>query len=105
MDKRFNRILSLLTSQHQSDTNFIDFAFFKSIKLMVAVNVIRYQNNHLINTTIEETPFLNLLFTGLEYLIPSKGTESDHNQPITKEYMYQVYYPYLKRLWLLIPNH
>lgn len=96
-DERFNSILSLTSKGSDVDDSFIDFAFYQSIKLMVSVNKTRYQHGHLIDTSQDESPFLKLLIKGLTtFVIPSRIQDSE-DMPMNTEYIFQIYYPYLKR--------
>lgn len=93
----FNRVLSVLSKGADVEDNFLDFAFYESIKLMVIVSVIRYQQGHLVETSQEETTLFKVLFNTLKLFVIPKDMKAIRGTPLTTEYIYQVFYPYFKK--------
>lgn len=91
VNQKFNRVLSLISKDVE-----IDFAYYKTIKLTVIVNLIRYQHGHLIETADHESNLFKLLFTVFKTFIVPKGSKRSSNHEINTEYIYQVYDPYIR---------
>lgn len=97
INANFNRILSLLTRDSHVEDGFLDFAFYESVKLMVMVSVHRYHLGHLVDTSKEESIIFYAIFKLLTTFVIPKDMKITLNQPMTSEYVYQVFYPYLKK--------
>ena len=97
LNANINRILAIVEKSGAVKTEDIDFAFYESIKLVIIVNVIRYQNGHLVDTNNEETFLFKLIFNAVKLLFLPKNMSGINGIPITTEYIYQILYPYLKK--------
>lgn len=88
----FDKILSFLSKETDVEAKNVDFAFYESIKLSVMVNLIRYENGNLVDTSDIENTLYTLLFHVVKlFANPLKG------QKLTTEYIYQVFYTYLRK--------
>lgn len=94
-DENFTKIIRTLVFNKELDDNFLDFAFYRSIKLMVMVSIIRYRHGHFVDTTNYQSFLYNILINGIRFFVLPKSLLQLKNTPVSKEYVYQIFYPYL----------
>lgn len=91
INQNFNRVLSLLPKDIE-----IDFAYYRTIKLTIMVNRIRYEHGHLIESTEHESNLFKLIFSLFKPFFIPKESKRTSNRDINIEYIYQVYDPYIR---------
>lgn len=94
-DENFTKIIRTLVFNKELDDNFLDFAFYRSMKLTVMVSIIRYRHEHLVDTQDYQTFLYDVLIQGVRFSVLPKKLLNLKNTPVTKEYIYQIFYPYL----------
>lgn len=96
IDDAFNLLLNTIEQFAKDYFEFFDFAYYWTVKLIVCVNLIRYQQGHLVKRCKEHNHFITLLRQFI-YLVPtSKVFQSIGIQNITPALLYQLLYPYYK---------
>lgn len=94
-DENFTKIIRTLVFNKELDDNFLDFAFYRSIKLMVMVSIIRYRHGHFVDTTNYQSFLYDILINGIRFFVLPKSLLQLKNTSVSKEYVYQIFYPYL----------
>lgn len=95
-DKAFDLIITFLGRFQDFDHELSDFAFYEIAKIILTVNIIRYQNGHL----VPEKPGKNIYFTIISRILKLFSLPKDLKRigvhPINGESIYQTFHPYLK---------
>lgn len=97
VNARFDRVLASVSRSEDVDDDVIDFAFYEAIKLMTAVNSIRYNHGHKVDTSDNETFLFKMIFNVVKLYAMSKNSSKINLNDLTTEYIYQVFYPYLEK--------
>ncbi|UUX34398.1 helix-turn-helix domain-containing protein [Fundicoccus culcitae] len=83
----------------------IDYAYFESIKIVIAVNRIRYQHGHLIDMVYLDSPWVSQITHALNSrdLSSFSALKNVKAVPVTPESLIQLYTPYLnfERTWTM----
>lgn len=95
-DNTFNSVINFLERFVDIDISFMDFATYETVKLLLTVSIIRVQQGHFVDTTDENNLFFNIFFNAMKFFVLPKELKAIGGQKLTPEYIYQLFYPYLK---------
>lgn len=90
VNKKFNKILSLINAEYE-----LGFAYYEFIKTNIMVNLYRYKQGHLIDSTDNVNSVFNTIFSVGD--IWEKTADKEDSIQFTEEYIYQVFCPYIKK--------
>lgn len=90
VNKKFNKILSLINAEYE-----LGFANYESIKTNIMVNLYRYKQGHLIDSTDNVNSVFNTIFSVAD--VWEKTADKEDSIQFTEEYIYQVFWPYIKK--------
>lgn len=104
VDNNIRKVTSLLFKNNPTEENVIDFAFYRSIKLMILVNITRYHHNHRVTTENVQSFILKVLLKVTKNFTFPKYFQTLSNQPYTIDYIYQIFYPYITKDMAINPD-
>lgn len=103
-DESYSNLESFFTKHSNLDLRSMDFASYKTLKLLLIVNIIRFSHGHRIDKTNDQNLFFDIFFRAVKLLILPKNFELIEGQAINSTFFNQVFYPYFKDN-LVYDNH
>lgn len=95
VDKNMNRVISMIAKNDSGEASALDFAFYRSIKIIVLVNVTRYSHKHFVDSEPITSPLLKFIFNAAKLIALPKHFKSIPGGELSIEYLNQVFYPYI----------
>lgn len=96
-DHALDLILDFLHQFKDFDFDLADFAFYEIVKTILMVNIIRYQNGHLVPTESNKNIYFTILSRILKLFSLQKELKEIGVHPINSESIYQTFHPYFKK--------